>query len=95
MPVRTRIIPQTGLSVLEHLCEDCGKPAYFGIGVFLNKAFQAFDNDKMELAKELLGKWYCVTHWRKKNVQDCRKEQQPGPSQPGLFNQGKSAGAHR
>lgn len=62
MPVRTRIIRETGASVLEHWCEVCGKDAYFGYGASLLRAYKAKDAGNIDLAKELLGKWYCGEH---------------------------------
>lgn len=69
MPIRARRIKETDTTILEHTCEDCGIPAYFGKDVQLRKAFIAADKGQLELAKKLLGKWYCYEHWKeaKKN----------------------------
>ena len=66
MPARARRL-NSGATVIEHFCENCKAPAYFGIGVSLRAALNAADKGKVALAKELLGKWYCLTCWRKLN----------------------------
>jgi len=52
----------TKAGMIIHICEVCRKPAYFGFGVSLNKALIMATKGKIELAKELLGKWYCYEH---------------------------------
>lgn len=64
MPVRLGKIPITGAIAFLHSCEECGENAYFGIDVSYRRALNAIENGKIELGKELLGKWYCLTHWR-------------------------------
>jgi len=67
MPVRLGKIRGTGVDAFLHTCEDCGAYACFGVGVSFNKALILVDKGKFERAKELLGKWYCLTHLRKLN----------------------------
>lgn len=65
MVVRLGKIPNTGAVAFLHSCENCNEWGCFGIGGGLNKALYAIDKGKVGLGKELLGKWYCLTHWRK------------------------------
>lgn len=67
MPIKVSTIKNTGALALIHYCEDCGAYACFGMGVSLRKALNLSVNGKIEAAKELLGKWYCLTHWRQLN----------------------------
>lgn len=67
MTVRLGRIEGTGACAFLHTCEECGVDASFGINVSYRAALNAVDKGKFELAKELLGKWYCLTHWRKLN----------------------------
>lgn len=67
MPVKVSTIRNTGALVLTHICEECGEYACFGVDVSLRMALNAAEKQKPELAKRLLGKWYCLTHWRKLN----------------------------
>ena len=67
MPIRLGKIRGTGADAFLHTCEDCNEWGCFGIGVSFNRALIAADKGKMDLAKELLGKWYCLTHWRLQN----------------------------
>lgn len=64
MTIRMAKIPETGAIIFEHYCEVCGGYATFGVDVFLRKAFNALDKKDIELAKQLLGKWYCGTHYK-------------------------------
>lgn len=68
MPCRTRKIKDTNAVVLEHLCEECGKPAYYGYNVHIERAFKARDKGQLGAAKELLGKWYCLKHKKEADV---------------------------
>lgn len=64
MPAKLTKIEGSGAIALEHTCDTCGKPAYFGVGVSFNKALIMHDKGKIERAKEFLGKWYCLICWR-------------------------------
>lgn len=64
MPIYIKTIEDTGAQALIHTCDKCGAPAFFGIGVSLRKALNAAVKGKIELAKELLGQWYCGDCWR-------------------------------
>lgn len=64
MPVHIETIKDTEAQAIIHTCENCGAPAFFGIGVSLRKALNAVVKGRLELAKELLGKWYCGNCWR-------------------------------
>ncbi len=70
MPVRLGKIRDTGAQAFLHTCEICGENACFGIGRSYRLALNAVEKGKFDLAKELLGKWYCLTHWRDLNAKD-------------------------
>lgn len=67
MPTQLIKIPETLATAILHSCEVCGEYAPFGVGVAYRKALNADFKGKNGLAKELLGKWYCLTHWRELN----------------------------
>lgn len=64
MPVRLGSVKKSGGLAFLHTCEICGDCAYFGVDVNLDKALFAVERKKFSLAKKLLGKWYCLIHWR-------------------------------
>lgn len=64
MTIRLGKIKGTGADAFLHTCEECEGNAYFGIDVSYRKALNAIADGKISLAKELLGKWYCLKHWR-------------------------------
>lgn len=55
---------RTDALVYCHTCEECGLFAPFGVGVHLRRALNALELKRANEAKEYLGKWYCLTHWR-------------------------------
>ena len=67
MPVRLGKIKETGADAFLHTCEECKEWGCFGVGVSYRRALNAIANDKIDQAKEFLGKWYCLTHWRELN----------------------------
>lgn len=80
MPIRLGKIPNTGAIAFLHTCENCGEYACFGIGVSYRKALNAIEEGRIELGKELLGKWYCLEHWKVLNeikIQPKRTERPP------------------
>ncbi len=56
-----------GADAFLHTCEECGEYACFGDNVHYRQALNAIHRNQIELAKELLGTWYCLTHWRIRN----------------------------
>lgn len=67
MPVRLGKIPGTGADAFLHTCEVCGENACFGVAKSYKRALDAIEKGQIALAKELLGKWYCLIHWRALN----------------------------
>jgi len=67
MPVSLKTIKNTHARVFLHTCEVCHKEGAFGRSASLKSALKSMSNNNVELAKELLGKWYCKKHWSELN----------------------------
>jgi hypothetical protein len=63
MPANLKKLRTTGLVFINHTCETCGNPAYFGVGVSFRRALNAFVAERHKEGQELLGKWYCGEHY--------------------------------
>lgn len=67
MSARVIRIRETLAPALMHSYEECGEYAVFGIDVAYNGALKALVRKDLQAAAELLGKWYCLIHWREIN----------------------------
>lgn len=64
MAIKIGKIKETQASAFLHTCEICGVIAPFGKDVSFRKALSSIARGNYAAAKELLGKWYCLKHWR-------------------------------
>lgn len=67
MPVKLRRLRSTNLVFIAHTCDECGADANFGIGVSFRKALNQMVAGKTNEGQRLLGKWYCLKHWKELN----------------------------
>lgn len=80
MPTSLKKIAETNTTVFLHRCETCGKDAPFGYEASYRSALNAMGKGKVELAKKLLGVWFCYEH--KKDYEKTKVLAEPDKGMP-------------
>jgi len=81
MPVKICRL-HTGAIVLLKTCDVCGRDASFMVGASVRKAYEAIGRKEITEAKKLLGKSFCLDHWRTYVKTDIKATE---PRQAALF----------